>query len=69
MKPGERMLQRLLADAVAFGYLSVRLDTAPFMTSAHRLYEANGFMDCAACEGVEVPPEFHARWRFIQRAL
>jgi GNAT superfamily N-acetyltransferase len=66
---GERMLSRLLADAKAFGYQRVCLDTALFMTSAHRLYEANGFSDCTAYEGVEVPPDFHRRWRFMERAL
>ena len=66
---GEGMLSRLLADAKAFGYQRVCLDTALFMTSAHRLYEANGFSDCSAYEGVEVPPEFHSRWRFMERAL
>jgi GNAT superfamily N-acetyltransferase len=69
MKLGERMLGRLLADAGAFGYQSVCLDTALFMKSAHRLYETNGFSDCTAYEGVEVPSEFHSRWRFMQRAL
>ena len=69
MKLGERMLGRLLADAGAFGYQSVCLDTALFMKSAHRLYETNGFSDCIAYEGVEVPSEFHSRWRFMQRAL
>ena len=69
MQLGERMLQRLLSDANAFGYERVCLDTGPFMTSAHRLYEAQGFSDCRAYEGAEVPAEFHARWRFMERAL
>ena len=69
MKLGELMLSRLLADAGAFGYQSVCLDTALFMKSAHRLYETNGFSDCPAYEGVEVPSEFHGRWRFMERAL
>jgi GNAT superfamily N-acetyltransferase len=69
MKLGELMLSRLLADAGAFGYQRVCLDTALFMKSAHRLYENNGFSDCSAYEGVEVPSEFHSRWRFMERAL
>ena len=69
MRLGERTLSRLLADARAFGYKGVCLDTGIFMTSAHRLYEANGFSDCAAYEGVEVPTEFHSRWRFMERTL
>lgn len=69
MKLGERMLSRLLEDAKAFGYQRVCLDTALFMKSAHRLYETNGFSDCSAYSGVEVPSEFHSRWRFMERAL
>src|SRR5262245_6006152 len=34
---GDAILQRLLADADAFGYPTQRLDSAPFMTAAHAL--------------------------------
>jgi GNAT superfamily N-acetyltransferase len=66
---GEAMLDRLLADAVAFGYDRVLLDSGPFMTAAHRVYERKGFVDCEAYPGVEVPEAFHARWRFMRRGL
>jgi GNAT superfamily N-acetyltransferase len=69
LKLGERMLGQLLTDAQDFEYQRVCLDSALFMKSAHRLYEANGFSDCTAYEGVEVPSEFHSRWRFMERAL
>lgn len=68
-KLGETMLERLLADAKAFGYAAVCLDTAPFMHAAHRLYEAHGFVDRPPYTGVEVPPQFHLRWRFMERRL
>jgi len=68
-KLGEQMLRRLLGDARAFGYEHACLDTAPFMRSAHRLYESHGFVDCPAYQGTEVPPAFQARWRFMMRAL
>lgn len=66
---GEQLLQRLLADARAFGYANVRLDTAPFMQSAHRIYEAHGFVDIPPYEGAEVSVEFHDRWRFMEKRL
>ncbi|MDT8989969.1 GNAT family N-acetyltransferase [Curvibacter sp. APW13] len=66
---GAQLFQRLIADAHRFGYASVRLDTAPFMQSAHRIYEAHGFVDIAPYEGVEVPVEFHDRWRFMEKHL
>lgn len=69
LKLGKIMLERLLADARSFGYQKVCLDTGPFMKAAHRLYEQNGFRDRPAYEGVEVPVEFHHKWRFMERAL
>jgi GNAT superfamily N-acetyltransferase len=69
MKLGEHLLHRLLADASTFGYRHFCLDTATFMRSAHRLYETNGFADCAAYAETEVPAELHSRWRFMERAI
>ena len=69
MNLGDSMFRRLLADATRFGFREAYLDTALFMTFAHRIYEANGFIDCPAYEGVEVPAEFHSRWRFMKGNL
>ena len=69
MKLGDRILDRLVADARSFGYQHLCLDTGPFMESAHRLYERNGFTDCPAYEGVEAPAAFHDQWRFMERSL
>jgi GNAT superfamily N-acetyltransferase len=69
MRLGDRLLERLISDATAFGYKQVCLDSAPFMKAAHRVYENKGFVDCPSYEGVEVPHEFHDRWRFMERAL
>jgi ribosomal protein S18 acetylase RimI-like enzyme len=69
MKLGDAMVERLIADAQSFGYERARLDTAPFMKAAQGIYERHGFTDCAAYAGVEVPAEFHTRWRFMERLL
>ncbi len=69
MQLGERMLVRLLADAASFGYRAACLDSGPFMQSAQRLYAAQGFVDCAPYDGVEVPAALHERWRFMRRPL
>lgn len=66
---GAVIVQRLIADAHAFGYVTMRLESGPFMTSAHRLYEAEGFRDREPYEGVEVPVELHHKWRFMERGL
>jgi len=66
---GAAIVERLVQDARAFGYRQVWLDSAPFMASAHRLYEAAGFADCAPYPETEVPPALRDRWRFMARAL
>ena len=66
---GAIIVRRLIADAEAFGYRSMRLDSGPFMTSAHRVYEAEGFRDCPRYDGAEVPGELHDNWRFMERSL
>lgn len=69
LKLGDQMLARLLADAVDFGYPNVLLDTGEFMTAAHRIYEAQGFVDCPAYDETEVPEAFRSRWRFMKWSL
>lgn len=66
---GARILERLMADARAFGYRELVLDTGPFMTSAHRLYEAVGFVDIAPYPEAEIPEALHADWRFMRCIL
>ena len=66
---GATIVRRLVADAMSFGYSSMRLDSGPFMTSAHRLYEAEGFRDRPIYDGAEVPSELHHNWRFMERSL
>jgi GNAT superfamily N-acetyltransferase len=66
---GATIVRRLIADATSFGYASMRLDSGPFMTSAHRLYEAEGFRDRPIYDGAEVPSELHHNWRFMERSL
>jgi GNAT superfamily N-acetyltransferase len=66
---GAIIVKRLIADAEAFGYSAMRLDSGPFMRSAHRLYQAEGFRDRPAYVGAEVPAEVHHNWRFMERLL
>ena len=66
---GTTIVQRLISDARSFGYVSMRLDSGPFMTSAHRLYEAEGFRDRPSYAGAEVPNELHHDWRFMELDL
>ncbi|WP_417490753.1 GNAT family N-acetyltransferase [Maricaulis sp.] len=66
---GAKVLDRLVQDARAFGYRELVLDTGPFMTSAHRLYEAAGFFDVPPYPGAEVPEALHHDWRFMRCRL
>ncbi len=66
---GASILSQLMADAGRFGYKHLWLESAPFMRSAHQLYEDAGFADRAPYDLAEVPRPFHDRWRFMQRVL
>lgn len=66
---GQAILRRIVDDATAFGYQTMVLDTAPFMQSAQKIYREFGFVDRGPYEEVEVPQEFHAIWRFMERPL
>ena len=68
-KLGEQLLARLMADAQSFGYKRMCLDSGPFMAAAHKVYERSNFVDCDAYAGTEVPEQFRAEWRFMQRGL
>jgi GNAT superfamily N-acetyltransferase len=42
---GRLLVQRLLADARALGYRTVRLESLRALTAAHRLYQSVGFVE------------------------
>ena len=65
---GEAIARRLVGDARAFGYRTVRLDTLPFMQRAQALYEAMGFADCPPYP-IEMPEAFRSHIRYMQLAL
>jgi len=66
---GAVILDRLVSDARSFCYRKLLLETGPFMTSAHRIYEAAGFEDVEPYPGAEVPEELRHDWRFMSCRL
>jgi GNAT superfamily N-acetyltransferase len=66
---GGAMLDRLLEAASDAGYVRIILDSPDFMTAAHALYRARGFVDTAPYEESEIPPEYHSYWVFMERRL
>ena len=51
---GRALLARLLQEARAEGYATVRLESLPFMTTALALYRATGFVETGPFDGSEV---------------
>jgi nucleoside-specific outer membrane channel protein Tsx len=48
------------------GYSSMRLDSARFMSNAHRIYRSYGFNDIPPYEGSEMPKEYWQYWVFME---
>jgi len=48
-----RLIERIIADARSLEYRTVLLETADFMTRAHRLYRSVGFADTERFPGTE----------------
>ncbi len=66
---GRALLDRLIQEATKIGYTRIRLDSARFMTDAHRLYRAVGFAEIDAYEGSEIPADFQKNWIFMEKVL
>lgn len=69
LRIGSRLLDRLLDSARGQGATLVRLDTARFMSAAHRLYRSRGFVECPPYDGSEIPTHLQAHWLFFERRL
>lgn len=65
---GRVMLEALLERARASGYSQALLETATFMTDAHRLYARMGFSPCASYGG-PTPAEVRHLTLYFSRAL
>jgi GNAT superfamily N-acetyltransferase len=66
---GSRLLDRLIASALEDGADIIRLDTAGFMSAAHRLYRSRGFVERPPYDGTEIPASLHKHWLFFERRL
>ena len=63
------LFTRLETIAKEKKYPKMRLDSGSFMTSAHKLYRANGFQQINPYEGSEVHTELIKHWIFFERSL
>lgn len=66
---GALMVQNLTDEARNLGYQTLRLDTAVFMESAQRIYEAAGFLHRAPYPGAEPPAQLQPHWLYLERTI
>jgi ribosomal protein S18 acetylase RimI-like enzyme len=66
---GKKLLQKLIGKAREFGYTTLRLDTADFMTVAQHIYRAAGFTEIDEYPGCELPEWYRPYGMFMEKRL
>jgi len=67
---GRSLLEAIINEASHIGYSKIRLDSAPFAKEAQVLYRVFGFQDIKPyIEKFEIPPEYEAKWVFMELIL
>ena len=60
-KIGELLLSRLIEEAKAIGYSRILLDSDPYMTKAHSIYRAMGFVETEPYPEAEMDGDDYSR--------
>lgn len=63
---GRRLVERLVDEAAAEGYSTLRLGVGPFLDRARALYADIGFEFTPPYEGTQAPEEIHDDWGFMR---
>ncbi len=66
---GSRLFKTLMKKGTEFGYSSIRLETSDFMTSAHKIYRSEGFVEIDQFPGCETPEPFLPFALFMEKKL
>ncbi len=66
---GRTLVDELVAMMRSAGYGRVRLDSPNFMTAAHRLYRASGFVEIGPYPESEIPHAYRPHWVFMEKRL
>lgn len=66
---GRALVETIIAEARADGFTRLRLDTAPFLPEAQRLYRSLGFTPTPPYADSEIPERFHSRCIFMELHL
>ena len=61
--------QGKIEKAREFGFTSLRLDTADFMTAAQNLYRSVGFKEIDEYPGCEIPEWYRPYSKFMEKLL
>jgi len=68
-RTGRALIETIIADLRDAGYTTVRLETAPFMAAAEKLYRSLGFTDIAPYDESEVPEDVRHHSIFMELSL
>ena len=66
---GRSLIKALLEKGEEFGYSVLRLETSDFMTSAHKIYYSEGFVEIGPFSGYETPEAFLKFALFMEKKL
>jgi GNAT superfamily N-acetyltransferase len=66
---GKALLEQLIGFAHIVGYTRLRLETADFSTTAHRLYRSAGFTRIDEYPGVETPEWYRPYCLYMEKHL
>jgi len=66
---GSKLVQESIRRVKEIGYLKMRLDSARFMSDAHRIYKSSGFEEVAPYAESEIPKHYWKYWVFMEMNL
>ncbi len=66
---GKSLLNRLIEKGKRLGYSSLRLDAGPFMKSAQKLYQSEGFVEIEEYPESESPKLDGVTWTYMEKKL
>ena len=66
---GRALVDATIKEVRAAGYLTLRLDSARFMTDAQALYRSVGFREISPYPQSEIPEQFRVYWVFMELPL
>jgi GNAT superfamily N-acetyltransferase len=66
---GSALVNEFIQRFRDLNYSEMRLDSAGFMTDAHRIYKSMGFTEITHYKESEIPEEHSRHWKFMKLSL